>query len=411
MGRILLALLVLSFSPRHVEATDGCGTLQVKCGQICTGQWGTCKCGADRFNYKSETWCCGGNCTLDDPDDYYSDVTCAGGEKINLTQPCSGQCNSYIRGISERNDRHHTVCAGRRTQCAKTTLLLSQTDQFHCVDRSDLKKTVNNVTNEKKSDDKVPGDNSDNIDLTGLMCTTTDRRGDPVPGLKCHNGTYGCRRYLDWCDYGWSTKPCPLIGEGRTDHDPTVCSNQSFWYNKTCNSDHRIRCSSKRPGQCVWPDDSDKKYATCLDGSHLFFPVNQTCEKHWNKEECEQTCDNPGPGCSACSNPDYKPCNKTWKYGETKNMCYARNMKCDGYSNCDDSSDEDNCKDEYRDKQIISRLADFECTSPIYGEKVNISSWAVKCDGVSECWEGLDESDCHPYSDTVLTILYMGEFC
>ena len=87
------------------------------------------------------------------------------------------------------------------------------------------------------------------------------------------------------------------------------------------------------------------------------------------------------------------------------------------------AEDEEGCADEYKQKGLIEKSANFECDSPIYNtdsaailsvvynwtirkrqrryqpnipvlvKGVTVQIQATKCNSISECWKGVDE-DC-----------------
>ena len=84
------------------------------------------------------------------------------------------------------------------------------------------------------------------------------------------------------------------------------------------------------------------------------------------------------------------------------------------------AEDEEGCLQKYRDNGLIDASANLECDSPVHNKDsaailstgFNFDTWkyeditiviekgttvqiqAVKCSGISECWKGVDESDC-----------------
>ena len=84
------------------------------------------------------------------------------------------------------------------------------------------------------------------------------------------------------------------------------------------------------------------------------------------------------------------------------------------------AEDEEGCLQKYRDNGLTDASANLECDSPVHNKDsaailstvYNFDTWnyeenaiviekgttvqiqAVKCNGISECWKGVDEADC-----------------
>ena len=119
-----------------------------------------------------------------------------------------------------------------------------------------------------------------------------------------------------------------------------------------------------------------------------------------------------------------------WFHCTQTNKCVHEASRCDLHPHMDCTymndqgemiaEDEENCLQEYKQKGLIPKTANFQCLSPIhngnssailstiynwtvrkyvpdvtviaFGSMVNIE--ATRCDGHLECWKGIDESDC-----------------
>ena len=65
---------------------------------------------------------------------------------------------------------------------------------------------------------------------------------------------------------------------------------------------------------------------------------------------------------------------------------------------CSDGEDEIGCFDQYVKRGYISSSADYVCQSPYHNDgsrTPTINILAVRCDGISECWQGADEEGCN----------------
>ena len=66
---------------------------------------------------------------------------------------------------------------------------------------------------------------------------------------------------------------------------------------------------------------------------------------------------------------------------------------------CADGEDEIGCFEQYIDRGFVPETADFACQSPFHNDGENktatVTILAVRCDGISECWKGLDEEGCN----------------
>ena len=72
--------------------------------------------------------------------------------------------------------------------------------------------------------------------------------------------------------------------------------------------------------------------------------------------------------------------------------CIPPNLRCDLSPNCPHGEDEDDCLQKYREKKLIPAEATFQCPH-IYHP--NVTTLAVRCDGVTECDNVEDEENCN----------------
>ena len=456
-------LLLLFFLPLQVESADGCYLAeQVRCGDKCA-YW--CQCGkVDRFNIQNtDKWCCVQNSTSCHGD--FNQVVCDEGVLQPLSVPCQGQCNDK-RSDSSRGKRAHIMC-DRGDQCVKEADMCQGTPL--CQDNSDIDNCKSEkwkgvpCINEKetrcsgflpgqcipdtlwrdgtfdcwdRSDEKGETVKVPNPDLSTLLKDCCDGHGQP-PGLTC-NGI--CKTFDEWCREEY-TSTCPELGY-LTTTDPLVCSNATFWVNKSCEilGQEGRRCSSSKPGQCFYHHTSvSGLHRSCEDSSDQIHPLtdnntnkpfycpekypNRNCKYECNKNyvsdhtdpwnsfhghnnshldlpchkcldpsNCTASCLTPGPSCQACTNPSYFPCRE--------NVCIARILRCDGHPNCRQGEDEDGCYRQYRDRGLVPKEATFPCYSPVYhpGNSISrgtVTILAVRCDSIVECWDSKDELDCH----------------
>ena len=139
--------------------------------------------------------------------------------------------------------------------------------------------------------------------------------GTDVPGITCQRRGYPCLEYSQWCSQ--SVYNCPQLN-GRSTADNAVCGNHSFWHNKTCRDGDSlgVRCSSHKPGQCFYPHSSDPilRSKTCDDGSNQIHTKGLPCPSHDLEDihNCKESCLNPSPVCTACSNPTFFRLEELW---------------------------------------------------------------------------------------------------
>ena len=101
---------------------------------------------------------------------------------------------------------------------------------------------------------------------------------------------------------------------------------------------------------------------------------------------CWESCTNPGPNCTACTNTFFLLC-------PYSNQCIHPDLQCDGHPQCEHGEDEDldMCKEKYQQNKVISKYATFRCQSIMYPI---METYATACNDFPECVDGEDERLC-----------------
>ena len=123
-------------------------------------------------------------------------------------------------------------------------------------------------------------------------------------------------------------------------------------------------------------------------------PYMETNE-YSDPENCQGSCSNPSPDCSACTNKDYFHCKR-----HNVSVCLHPGLKCDGHPQCDEAEDEDmeECYETYYRHKIIEPFATKKCYSIQYPQMMTV---ATVCNGIIECHGALDEPTTCQESNTL----------
>ena len=371
-----------------------------------------CKCGDEIFAKENQKWCRHKFCTgegeeVEDKGTWSGEMEggkrtgaeCTG-RALNLKKTCNRKCNFYkededrnfdglLRGYVPCNASHVTI-----TECVQEDKM--RDGRYDCRNRAD----------EEAFQTHIGNSSSLLLDIEKILIPCNDSNG--VQGFKCleANVKEDCLRMYDWCR-PYPTHTCnELKGTTATGKtiDPQLCSNQSFWDQKTCNWDTSHRCTGGTPGQC-----GDGMYTkSCKDGSSDIKPAkdgdcggdlmctawggkwkNLTvcikdqykcdgvvhCEKEEDEANCNQTatkkcwhekCDQAfkGPSGGHCEDKDDLMCRARDGKWAGENICLKKEFLCDNYIQCEDGKDEERCEDEYLRKGIFPRDYNFVCKSP-----------------------------------------------
>ena len=151
-----------------------------------------------------------------------------------------------------------------------------------------------------------------------------------------------CLPFYLWCSPSYPYTCDELAGKTATGKtiDPQMCSNQTFWEKKSCNSERYYRCTGDTPGQCKYDveGNDNEKY---IDGSSEIKPSSE------------------GGSCGEkvmCTSRDGK-----WA---GRKICVEEKFKCDNYVQCEDAKDEDGCEEEYLMRGIFTWNDWYLCQSP-----------------------------------------------
>ena len=280
-------ILLLVFAPIS-QAYDGCGLARWRCGDVCITDAAPCYCGGQETFFKENsetrhsTWCCanttcmglGSDLLFGEPT-FVDGANCTTGEVRNLSEPCPNHfpstqdttiqtrkklggkatvsCNDYYgpEVDTPAGIRSYIPCWEPNQTISKCTKKSHEGDgKYHCKSRSD--------ENPFSKDTAVS-------DPTSLMTECThDITGKS--GLLCPGN--GCLPFRDWCQVktvaNWTIgtiggpKECGLPGEPHFfSNDETVCSNATFWRDKSC---PEYRCNGAFPGQCGGKKTNNTKY-------------------------------------------------------------------------------------------------------------------------------------------------------
>ena len=162
-----------------------------------------------------------------------------------------------------------------------------------------------------------------------------------------------------------------------------------------------MRCIGQHSGQCVSTDEHCGKLdggfdylRCCIDGSNSFPPLEtcttMTCTVNYTTWGWNTTLG------------DY------YQVEHSEVKCLSELSVCDTHPQCLEGEDEENCEEEYKRKGFAKDTATFKCQSPHHNDDSSTPTvfiWAVRCDGVSECWRGVDEVDCQTRMEVTLLLL------
>ena len=152
-------------------------------------------------------------------------------------------------------------------------------------------------------------------------------------------------------------------------------------------------CTEKEFVQKYWK-------SICSGGVHgVFIGNSEYCNRlddiirdhptsdYWDPHQCINSCQDPGYGCLACTNPNYFQCTKN-----NQSVCIHPDLHCNHHPDCDNAEDEhfEDCKDNYVEHFIVKEFATLRCPSKIYP---NMETVATVCDDIIECHNGEDEPE------------------
>ena len=183
--------------------------------------------------------------------------------------------------------------------------------------------------------------------------------------------------------------------------DFQLCSNQSFWEQKSCSLDNYRRCTGATPGQC---GRTTLKEYSCKDGSseiesaqggdcgddlmcrargRIWKNLNVCikdqskcdqvvhCEGKEEEANCNQTamekcgddCDKAyrGPNGGQCEDKNNLMCRARDGKWAGEKICLKKKFLCDNYIQCEDGKDEERCEGEYLRKRTFPRGYNFVC--------------------------------------------------
>ncbi len=447
MMKSFIVVLVILTSGHSVECfNDTCDydyrAKQYLCGDVCLENYQPCDCGDQRitegWSYGIKEYCCapasactrtqtGANCSSGEVLDWDSPVPCnATGRCFNdvLTSQnlhwtyskytCPDKCIDWREmclGVS--------FCAGDEEACGPqlrcpasdfrpvtsiTKYNMSTIPvRYYCYRDRDFKKIQNNGSYEliDRADEDLPVSSvisAKSINYTAAM----------APCTYSGNADFICNEYCkspyEWCNAKYERIYCSDSGVWMS--DPVLCSHPTFWRDRSCNLFlyaefyPGLRCTGAIK-HCYYPQGIPQRnyHTTCRDKSDRVFQVGEPCPDTPDNI-CWESCDMPGPGCSACGK------NTTYFRCPQSQQCIHPSLKCDSHPQCLMGEDENlkECLKQYQKNygiienegtkytHKISQYATFRCPRKFYP---NLETFAIACDKNPECLNNEDEKDCN----------------
>ena len=318
--------------------------------------------------------------------------------------------------------------------------------QYDCLDRTDEDKIVQDIysyVNYSALTDVIPGglQEGDGVSrLPSTKCPTgKDQYKDRKNWLWCNqvtdytcanvsvNNPFLCQNKTFWSNTTNNVTDCNIYFDSwAVQYEGRRCSGE--WQH--CFSPAYMRVDLDRTDRNHWYQG----FTGCRDKSDQIFPVNSVCdpiryvafessykdtycnlfcrpgERHercreevcddpraWlsvqtsldilDPHHCQESCRQPGPNCTACTNPQYFNCTR-----DNITVCLHPQLVCDSHPHCDNGEDEDatlsDCYNKLLGKGRILEEATVLCWSKMYP---NIQTVATACNGVVECHDGSDE--------------------
>ena len=439
-----LTVLIILTSGHSVECySDTCNYnnngAQYLCGNVCLDDGDRCDCGDqyNRWGFNGLYYCCAPASACNSTQ---TAASCSSGEVLmwDSPTPCNATRRCFNDILTSQHLSYHahytcqdkcipwwdmclgvSHCVGDEEACGpelrcpvgSTRFNMSTIPvRYYCYrDYDVLDRTKYNGSYEllDRSDESLSMpkvSNVQSINYTALTRCTKDYFRDEE-GVSCDGD---CEHTANWCNDKVTVRFCADSGVWKT--DPRLCSHPTFWEEISCNMTYGhlypgFRCTGTIK-HCYYPKGTPNYPTTCRDKSDRVFQVGEPCPDmpdtpyrvDTSDNICWESCDKPGPNCTACSNKTYFRCPQT-------NKCFHPSLKCDGIPQCQGvDEDLDECKQQYQNNDAkdgrhkISQYATIRCHRTLYPE---LETYATACDGIHECFKGEDEKNCNNTSDFI----------
>ena len=269
-------------------------TSQIQCGDQCIASDRNCICGEEQerlFTYLSPHHCC-----VDPTPDNITQCSidnggygiCPQGRVLDKTETCNGYCYNEYQASEEigRNSQFHCgdkcvpvwkMCRGY-SGCQDSSDVAACNENLTCVaERGDTFKShlESGLSDEhfycsygdKQNDgqyDTITREDEDDLNIRSQKVkidysSLTECEEFASRGLNCSGWGWDCVQNCEWCREGWSGACDGSEGTFATNNQ-RLCSNTTFWQNKTCEMFYSDgpkaalgqRCSGGAQ-QCIYP--------------------------------------------------------------------------------------------------------------------------------------------------------------